>query len=134
MRKFTSYGLFLMAVILAGLFALEGSWVQSAIMCISAWLAFDTIRMQRNKGEGCITMYKLSRWFGNRAVLSVKASKELWFNNLRDGERMTHLFNVGIYTRPETQPGIRLFSVTVLWLSVQIGLAAPKTTAAKEPS
>jgi hypothetical protein len=62
-----------------------------------------------------------THWFGSRAVLSVKLANELWFNTLPDGERHTHLFNVGIYTRPEEYPGVRLFSVTILWLFVQVG-------------
>lgn len=73
-----------------------------------------------------MNVHRLTHWLGNRAVLSVKVSKELWFNILSDGERHTHLFNVGIYTRPETHPGIKLFSITLLWLSVQIGVAAKK--------
>lgn len=73
-----------------------------------------------------MTVHRLTHWFGNRAVLSAKVSRELWFNNLDNGERHTHLFNVGIYTRQETHPGIKLFSITLLWLSVQIGFAAKK--------
>jgi len=51
----------------------------------------------------------------------VKIANELWYYSRCDdsGEKQTHLFFLGWYDRG---PGAKMFSCTILWVSIQIAL------------
>jgi len=54
-------------------------------------------------------------------MLVVMAADELWSNTLMNGDRKYNLFAFGWYERPDS-PGIRLYSIIILWLSIRIGI------------
>jgi hypothetical protein len=59
-------------------------------------------------------------WPRENVVVVVKLSNELWYDTKHSGERIVYLFRLGWYERDE-MPGIRIYSLALLWLSVQIG-------------
>lgn len=66
---------------------------------------------------------KVAGWIiPDKLFVQVKIANELWGYSRRDGtgEQQTHLFFVGWYDVPG-QKG-KLFSMSILWLSIQIGL------------
>ncbi|MGB6056306.1 MAG: hypothetical protein WBG17_13830 [Burkholderiaceae bacterium] len=68
------------------------------------------------------TMIKIWEWWPTqRIAILVKIADELWFNTGKDDEKLTHLFRIGWCERPDC-PGVRLYAVTVLWLSVKVGV------------
>lgn len=52
-----------------------------------------------------------------RVLWTVKVANELWYNNLKNGDRHYHLFNFGIYEHATTKH--RIMTLTLLWLSTQ---------------
>lgn len=60
-------------------------------------------------------------WPSDRVVIRVNVANELWYNTLANGERHIHLFNAGWYECNDCH-GVRLWSVTILWLLVRVGI------------
>lgn len=60
-------------------------------------------------------------WWPTRQIfVQVKVSTELWHDTKPSGERGVHLFKLGWYERDDC-PTVRLYSLILLWLSIQIG-------------
>lgn len=56
-----------------------------------------------------------------RVQLDTRVANELWFNTLTNGERIHHLVHLG-YSEHADSPGVRVWTLTVLWLSLNLGL------------
>lgn len=59
--------------------------------------------------------------FADRMYLKIKVATKLWEFSRRDGtgESAVHLFFLGWYSMSGS--GKKLFSVDILWLSIQVG-------------
>lgn len=56
-----------------------------------------------------------------RSVLLVKLSKgDLWYNITEEGDKRYNLIRLGWETN--TEMGLTIYCVTVLWLSIQLGV------------
>lgn len=69
---------------------------------------------------------KFERWFDVgrwRFVVNLEGSRTLWFSDLVNGTRATHLFSVSIRTKPDS-PGVWVLNVAALWLLVRLGVGA----------
>lgn len=64
---------------------------------------------------------KTYTWRLGHAVLDLRVADELWTTTLASGERSHHLVQLGWSDRADS-PGLKVWSLTLLWLSVHLGV------------
>lgn len=64
---------------------------------------------------------KTYAWRLGRTVLDIRVADELWTTTLANGERSHHLIQCGWSDRADS-PDIKVWSLTLLWLSVHLGV------------
>ena len=51
----------------------------------------------------------------------IKVANELWYNTLKNDEKVVHLFSFGWTEMEEHQPH-KLYTLIILWISIKIGV------------
>jgi hypothetical protein len=60
-----------------------------------------------------------------RTLFEVRLADELWFSTLANGERVHHLVHLNYSERVDT-PGVRIWSLTLVWLSLHLAFVSKK--------
>lgn len=66
-----------------------------------------------------------------RLYLSASVDRELWWNELKDGQRHHYVFNIGWYSGLGDEYGkARVASLVLLWLSIRLIVLTSEGSAA----